>query len=415
MKAISKLAAVTAAGAAAAALSALPATAATAHGWPGQAPAVFVQTDSTARNTIVAYARTAAGGLQQAGSYPTGGNGGVLTGSVVDHLSSEGSLAYDRHAGLLYAVNAGSNTITVFRFAGDRLIRSQVISSGGQFPVSIAVRGNQVHVLNALGGASISGFVQIGGYLVPVPSWTRDLGLGTSPSTVFTGTPGQIGLTPDGADLVVTTKGAANTVDVFRNGPFGPSAAPTVTSLPGMVPFGFTFDEYGHLALTETGTVATFAIAPDGTLTQLGSAPAGQAATCWITAAPGATLYDSNAGSGTESSLSIQPGGAVTLLGATPTDAGTVDAAASSDGRYLYVQAGGPGTSTPTASTLAAPSPRPPRSPSPAQSAARASWPSDYGTARRRAAPGAQPLITGAPLALHGCHPRAAATAEVER
>ena len=191
MKAISKLAAVTAAGAAAAALSALPATAATAHGWPGQAPAVFVQTDSTARNTIVAYARTAAGGLQQAGSYPTGGNGGVLTGSVVDHLSSEGSLAYDRHAGLLYAVNAGSNTITVFRFAGDRLIRSQVISSGGQFPVSIAVRGNQVHVLNALGGASISGFVQIGGYLVPVPSWTRDLGLGTSPSTVFTGTPGR--------------------------------------------------------------------------------------------------------------------------------------------------------------------------------------------------------------------------------
>ena len=86
---------------------------------------------------------------------------------------------------------------------------------------------------------------------------------------------------------------------------------------------------------------------------------------------PGGTLYASQAGSGTESSLSIQPGGAVTLLGATPTDAGTVDAAASPDGRYLYVQAGGPGTSTPTASTLAAPSPRPARSPSPAQSAAR--------------------------------------------
>ena len=348
MKPISKLAAVTAAGAAAtaiSALSALPARAATRDVLRGQAPAVFVQTDDTTGNTIVAYERTAAGGLQQAGSYPTGGNGGVVAGSVVDHLSSEGSLAFDLRAHLLYAVNAGSNTITVFRVLGDRLIRSQVISSGGQFPVSIAVRGNQVFVLNAWGGASVSGFVQLGGYLIPVPSWTRNLGLGTSSSTVFTGTPGQIGFTPDGAHLMVTTKNAANTVDVFQDGPFGLSAAPAATSLPGEVPFGFTFDAYGHLALTETGTdtVATFAIGPDGTLTQLGSAPTGQAATCWITAAPDGTLYASNAGSGTESSLSTQPDGTVTLLGTTPTDVGTVDAAASSDGQYLYVQAGGPG------------------------------------------------------------------------
>jgi hypothetical protein len=345
MKPISKLAAVTTAGAAAAALSALPASAATAHVGPGQTPAVFVQTDNTAGNTIVAYTPTASGGLQQAGSYPTGGTGGATSGSVVDHLSSEGSLSYDRQAGLLYAVNAGSNTLTVFRVRGDRLIRSQVVSSGGQFPVSIAVHGGQVFVLNAWGGATVAGFLQVAGYLIPVPSWTRNLGLGTSSSTVFTGTPGQVGFTPDGSQLVVTTKNAANTVDVFRDSLFGPSAEPTVTSLPGTIPFGFTFDQYGHLALVETGAgaVATFAIAPGGTLTQLDSAATGQAATCWITAAPQGTLYASNAGSATESALSTQPDGAVTLLGNTPTDAGTVDAAVSSDGRYLYVQAGGPG------------------------------------------------------------------------
>jgi DNA-binding beta-propeller fold protein YncE len=136
----------------------LPARAATAHASPGQASVVFVQTDNAAGNTIVAYTRTAAGGLQQVGSYPTRGNGGATMGSVVDHLSSEGSLAYDRRAGLLYAVNAGSNTISVFQVRGDRLNRSQVISSGGQFPVSIAVHGNQVFVLNAWGGASVAGF-----------------------------------------------------------------------------------------------------------------------------------------------------------------------------------------------------------------------------------------------------------------
>ncbi|HXW47278.1 MAG TPA: beta-propeller fold lactonase family protein [Streptosporangiaceae bacterium] len=345
MKPISKLASATAA-AAAVALLALPASAATTNAWPGPAlHPVFVQTDNTAGNTIVAYEPTASGGLQQVGSFPTGGDGGQLTGSVVDHLSSEGSLSYDRQAGLLYAVNAGSNTITVFRVIGDTLIRSQVISSGGQFPVSIAVYGNQVFVLNALGGASVSGFTQFGGYLIPVPFWHRDLGLGTTASTVFTGTPGEIGFTPDGSHIVVTTKGAANTVEVFQAGPFGLSAEPTITSLPGAVPFGFTFDQYGHLALAEThtDTIATFSIAPDGALTQLGSAATGQVATCWITAAPDGTLYASNAGSATESALSTQPDGAVTLLGNTPTDAGTVDAAASSDGQYLYVQAGGPG------------------------------------------------------------------------
>jgi Lactonase, 7-bladed beta-propeller len=144
---------------------------------------------------------------------------------------------------------------------------------------------------------------------------------------------------------VVTTKNAANSVDVFRDGLFGPSAEPTVTPLPGTIPFGFTFDAFGHLALTETATdtVATFTIAPDGSLTQLGSVATGQAATCWITAAPHGALYASNAGSGTESALSTEPDGAITQLGTTPTDAGTVDAAASSDGQYLYVQAGGPG------------------------------------------------------------------------
>jgi 6-phosphogluconolactonase (cycloisomerase 2 family) len=345
MKPIWKLAAATAGGVAAAALSALPASAAAVHDVPAPVHAVFVQTDNTAGNTIVAYERTATGGLQQAGSYPTGGNGGQLTGSVVDHLASEGSLAYDRRAGLLYAVNAGSNTITVFSVRGDGLTRSQVISSGGQFPVSIAVHGSQVYVLNALGGGSVSGFVQVGGRLIPAPSWHRDLGLGTTSATVFTGTPGQVAFTPDGSHLVVTTKGAANSVDVFRAGPFGLSAQPAVTSLPGQVPFGITFDRYGHLAVAETGTdtVATFTIAPGGTLTQLGSVATGQAATCWITASPDGTLYASNAGSASESALSTQPGGDVTLLGNTATDAGTVDAAASSDGQYLYVQAGGPG------------------------------------------------------------------------
>jgi DNA-binding beta-propeller fold protein YncE len=114
-----------------------------------------VQTDNTAGNQVVAYHRASDGTLTLAGTYNTGGLGGQLTGSVVDHLASQGSLTYDPAHGLLYAVNAGSNTITVFAASGDKLWRTQIISSGGSFPVSVTVHGNLVYVLNALKGGSV--------------------------------------------------------------------------------------------------------------------------------------------------------------------------------------------------------------------------------------------------------------------
>ena len=51
---------------------------------------VFVQTDNTAGNQVVAYDRADNGTLTAANAYDTGGLGGVLDGSVVDHLASQG-------------------------------------------------------------------------------------------------------------------------------------------------------------------------------------------------------------------------------------------------------------------------------------------------------------------------------------
>src|SRR3954469_18105429 len=80
---------------------------------PAAQHVVFVQNDSPSGNQIVAYDRGRDGKLTQAGTYATHGLGGVLAGSVVDHLASQGSLTYDRRHGLLYAVNAGSDTVSV--------------------------------------------------------------------------------------------------------------------------------------------------------------------------------------------------------------------------------------------------------------------------------------------------------------
>jgi 6-phosphogluconolactonase (cycloisomerase 2 family) len=311
---------------------------------PADAP-VFVQSDNTTANTVVAYHREADGALEESGVYATGGRGGVLQGSVVDHLASQGSLAYDRRHQLLYAVNAGSDTVTVFAVHGDRLRRVQVISSGGDFPVSIAVHGDLVYVANALGGGSIQGFVRVGDRLLSVPSWHRGLGLDPSATPQFTHTPGQIGFTPDGSELVVTTKAGANSIDVFPlNGSGAPAANPAVTATPNAVPFGFAFDATGRLQVTEAGpnAVATFTLRRDGGLTKVGEAATGQQATCWAVITRG-NLYASNAGSGTLSGYRVGRHDALTPLGNTPTHAGTVDAAASSDGRFLYVQTGAAG------------------------------------------------------------------------
>ncbi|MGH3265578.1 MAG: hypothetical protein ACRDNS_26690, partial [Trebonia sp.] len=51
--------------------------------------AVFVQTDNPNGNTIAVYDRNADGTLTAAGTYATGGDGGQLTGSAVDHLASQ--------------------------------------------------------------------------------------------------------------------------------------------------------------------------------------------------------------------------------------------------------------------------------------------------------------------------------------
>jgi 6-phosphogluconolactonase (cycloisomerase 2 family) len=311
----------------------------------GASHAVFVQTDATSGNRVVAYHRAADGALSPAGSYPTGGLGGVLGGSVVDHTASQGSLTYDPWHSLLYAVNAGSNTVSVFAVSGDHLALREVLGSGGTFPVSVAVHGDLVYVVNALNGGSLHGYRVLGGFLVPLPGSNRSLGLDPTASPQFTNTPGQVAFTPDGSRLIVTTKANGNDIDVFNVGFAGLlSAAPVVNSEPGTVPFAISFDSYGHLVIAEAGTnaLATFTLSGHGTLSQLDAVGTGDAATCWVAPA-GSFLFASNAGSASESGFTSAANGQLTLLGATATDAGTVDASAAAGGRYLYVQTGGAG------------------------------------------------------------------------
>jgi len=318
-----------------------------APSWGGDGGAnhvVFVQTDNTAGNQVISYRRSDDGRLTWHATYATGGLGGVLSGSVVDHLASQGSLAYDPTRALVIAVNAGSDTISVFSARGDDLSLRQVLPSGGAFPVSVAIDGDLVYVLNAEGGGDVAGFRVFGDRLRSIPHSTRALGLDPSATPQFTNTPGQVAFSPDGSQLIVTTKANGNDVDVFAIHHGRLSAAPTVNPEPGTVPFALAFDAAGHVLVAEAGpnAVASFALSSTGTLDEIDSVATGQAATCWIAPA-GHFFYASNAGSGSVSGLRSGPAGLLTGLGATSTDPGTVDASASIGGRYLYVQTGGSG------------------------------------------------------------------------
>ncbi len=322
--------------------------AAASPGSSSSGSAVFVQLDNTAGNAVAAYRRAPDGTLIAAGHYGTGGKGGTAVGAPVDALASQGSLTLSRNRQVLLAVNAGSDSLTSFAVHGARLDRSSVVPSKGQFPVSVGVHAGLVYVLNGGGSGSVSGFRLAGSRLLPLAGSTRTLGLDNTVPPAFLASPGQVGFTPDGRHLLVTTK-AGNTILSFAIGRDGrPSATPTVTSSIGQVPFSFVFDARGRLEVTQAGdgALASYRVRADGSLQPLGaSAPDGQAALCW-SARIGRTVFGANAGSGDLSSWTLGRDGTATLTHqvVTTTGAGPIDLAASPDGHFLYVQQSGAGT-----------------------------------------------------------------------
>jgi 6-phosphogluconolactonase (cycloisomerase 2 family) len=347
MRPFSKIAAVGAllAGTTALAAGVVPGAASAATPGSPNGHAVFVETDNPAGNQVASYARGPGGTLTLYATYQSQGLGGQLNGSVVDHQASQGALDYDAANQLLFATNAGSDTISVFSVRGANLELRQVISSGGDFPVSVANHGNIVYALNARGGGSVTGYRVVGSRLAPIHGSTVELGFTpVTDATEFTHTPGQVSFSPDGSQLLVTTKALGQSVLVFHVNKSGALDANPVVNPVGNTPFSTSFTSPNRLLVVEAaGDVASFTLDQFGNLRPVDSLPTSQQASCWIAQA-GRHWYVSNAGSATLTGISATRSGALTDLGNTATDPGTIDAAATPDGTYLYVQTGLNGT-----------------------------------------------------------------------
>lgn len=102
-------------------------------------------------NTVLMFDRLADGRLVPAVSV---GPGGLGTGGG---LGNQGALTLTRSERWLLAVNAGSDTLSVFDVDRRGLQLTDVEPSGGDQPISVTEHRNIVYVLNA-GSDSITGF-----------------------------------------------------------------------------------------------------------------------------------------------------------------------------------------------------------------------------------------------------------------
>ena len=309
--------------------------------------ALYAQTNDPHGNHVLVYSRDANGTLHTAGRVAANGLGAAESGAAVDPLASQGSVTYDASHHLLFVTDAGSSQLSVFAAHGTSVALRQVIGTEGSFPTSVTVSGNDVYVLDAGNQGAVVGYHITGGWLHRIAGSKRVLGLGNTNPPDFLHAPGQVGFTPDGRHLVVTTK-ANNTIDVFGVHADGTlSASPTVNTPAGMVPFAFNFDHAGRLVAVEAANsdVAVYSIASNGTLSVVsGPVTDGQKAACWI-AASGGWQFVANAGSNTISTYHVTANGSLSLSpGTAATSGGPVDLVTSPDGHYLYSENGGAGT-----------------------------------------------------------------------
>src|SRR5512143_2228425 len=141
--------------------------------------AVYTLTNSAAGNEVLIFNRAVDGTLTAAGSVSTGGLG---TGAG---LGSQGALTLSANQRWLFAVNAGSNELSVFAVSPHGLTLVDKVASGGVLPISVTHYRDIVYVLNAGGSGNITGFtLRRRGKLTPIANSTRNLsnnGIGAAP------------------------------------------------------------------------------------------------------------------------------------------------------------------------------------------------------------------------------------------
>ena len=305
-------------------------------------PGVYTLANAAAGNQVATYLRGEDGNLTRDNEFDTGGAGlGV-------GLHSQGGIVFDKASQRFFAVNAGDNTISMLAIDSDGVMTKVAsIASGGTRPISIAVHGDAVYVLNygnvanpAAVDGNITGFKIVGDTLVAIAGSTQPLSAATDVN------PTDLVFTPDGTALLVAEL-ATNKLDTFAV-TADKAAAGNFQVSSGAKPFSMAFSPEGFLLVSEVGdgtatgsTASSYSVSATGVLAPVTKQLAtSQGAGCWIVSA-GGFAYVANAASATITGLTVSTTGALSLPTVTATGPGPLDLAVSQDRGYLYSLASG--------------------------------------------------------------------------
>jgi 6-phosphogluconolactonase (cycloisomerase 2 family) len=268
---------------------------------------VYIDANITTGNTILAYEIEADGSVKprRGSPFPTGGNG------FYDSSFKLGPFDVDQEMALagniLYAVNAGSNSISAFAISDDGTlspVRGQPFMSGGSTPVSVGVHGQYLITVDSaqdpaqasddyIPGVAVSAILDNGAlrYLTATP-----LEADAQPSQALT--------TNTGAFVFTAEFPGGGKLDAFYQSPNGKLRLTDSVSLPlepgntQPLPLGLWANPrapYLYVGFVNTGEVGVYTLSDAGKLRFVNKAPSSGKAVCWLRVSnDGRFLYSSN-------------------------------------------------------------------------------------------------------------------------
>lgn len=271
----------------------------------GVAGAAFFMTNEPSGNFVVASNIGRDGRLTFARAVSAAGRGlhGLSADNGPDGLFSQDSVKVAGES--LFVVNPGSNTAVMFsidpRNPSDIQMVGNPVSSGGEFPVSIAVNSKSKDVC-VLNGGQVNGVAcftpdpKLG--LIELPNTVRSLGLNqTTPATGPAGTVSDLLFNAAGTQLIASVKGIPPNAGflaiwtVAADGSLSPQFEAVTAPTGGLLPFGMSLIPGNNNAIFATDAGLGFDVF------DLSNSGANSSATTEITSAAGSNTIAAGASS----------------------------------------------------------------------------------------------------------------------
>jgi len=339
---------------------------------------VYTETNDPAGNKVVVFDRFRNGKLVKRQAVATGGLGSTQSvgcGPGCPILDSQNAVVVSDNEKLVFAINAGSDTVSSFRETHYGLQLVSQKPSGGDMPESLALHGDVLYVLNVATANSSGTFGNIYGYRVSSNGQLTPIGssqpLPDASLPDHSGDARAIGFKPNGKVLVVTelsggfpfSMGPPGKIVTFVVGSHGQAAPGVSHPSSDLLPFGFAFDSNSHLVVSNIhdltphaiGSVSSYEVSNSGNVTPINTVSSGGALPCWVSISKdGKYAYVVNTGAGdpaVTTRFRLGHNGTLTPEGAPAGHAGDfaqTDIDQSRGSRYVYVLAPSVGPGPPS-------------------------------------------------------------------